>query len=158
MSDCDQSNASPEPPQTLIEPLTDRELEVLKLIGEGYRNREIADRLAIGMSTVKKHINRIFSKLGVDTRARAIVRAQNLNLLTPSPLQIVEGATIKGDQVPVNERLRRGSQRGRLLGGRCDGGLRRRGNLLLHAARHEQRQSEADDKQALRLHGKSSLS
>jgi ATP/maltotriose-dependent transcriptional regulator MalT len=67
--------------QPLIEPLTERELEVLALIVEGYRNREIAERLYVGVSTVKKHINHIYGKLGVDSRTRAIARTKDLNLI-----------------------------------------------------------------------------
>ncbi len=65
----------------LIEPLGDRELEVLHLIAEGYSNREIADKLIIGLGTVKTHINNLFRKLDVDSRTRALARARELNLL-----------------------------------------------------------------------------
>jgi ATP/maltotriose-dependent transcriptional regulator MalT len=67
--------------QPLIDPLTKRELEVLHLIAAGLSNREIAERLVIGLSTVKKHINRMYSKLGVKRRTQAIIRARELNLL-----------------------------------------------------------------------------
>jgi predicted ATPase/DNA-binding CsgD family transcriptional regulator len=67
--------------QPLIDPLTKRELEVLRLIAAGLSNREIAERLFIGLSTVKKHINRMYSKLGVKRRTQAIIRARELNLL-----------------------------------------------------------------------------
>ena len=66
--------------QRLIEPLTPRELEVLQLIVSGLDNQEISQKLYIAVPTVKKHINRIFSKLGVDSRAKAIVRARELHL------------------------------------------------------------------------------
>ncbi|MGY5764636.1 response regulator [Brachybacterium sp. DNPG3] len=52
--------------------LTAREAEVLALVAEGLGNREIAARLFLGVSTVKSHINAIFAKLGVRTRAQAI--------------------------------------------------------------------------------------
>jgi predicted ATPase/DNA-binding CsgD family transcriptional regulator len=61
--------------------LTDRELEMIQLIAAGLTNQEIAQRLFIGVSTVKKHINHIFSKLGATSRTQAIVRAKELNLL-----------------------------------------------------------------------------
>ena len=64
----------------LVEVLSPRELDVLELIVEGYTNQEIAGRLYISINTVKKHINHIFSKLEVTTRAQAIVRAQRLNM------------------------------------------------------------------------------
>jgi predicted ATPase/DNA-binding CsgD family transcriptional regulator len=65
----------------LIEPLTSREAEVLGLIGAGFSNREIADRFLVGISTVKTHINNLFSKLDVRSREAAIVRARELGLL-----------------------------------------------------------------------------
>jgi predicted ATPase/DNA-binding CsgD family transcriptional regulator len=67
--------------QRMLDPLTERELEVLALIAEGLSNREIAERLFVGVSTVKKHINRMYSKLGVHRRTQAILRARALNLL-----------------------------------------------------------------------------
>jgi predicted ATPase/DNA-binding CsgD family transcriptional regulator len=67
-------------PSLLVEPLTERELEVLRLIAEGLSNIEIAERLFVGVSTVKKHINHIYGKLGVESRTQALLRAQALNL------------------------------------------------------------------------------
>ena len=58
----------------------DVNLEVLRLLVSGASNQEIADQLFIGVSTVKKHINHIFGKLGVESRTQAIVRAHALNL------------------------------------------------------------------------------
>lgn len=55
--------------------LTRREAEVLALIAAGLGNAEIAARLFVGVTTVKTHINAIFAKLGVRTRAEAIARA-----------------------------------------------------------------------------------
>jgi DNA-binding NarL/FixJ family response regulator len=52
--------------------LTPREAEVLALIGEGLSNREISERLVLGQATVKTHVNRIFAKIGVQTRAQAV--------------------------------------------------------------------------------------
>jgi DNA-binding CsgD family transcriptional regulator len=65
---------------TLVEPLSERELEVLGLIAEGHSNRQIADQLHIAPSTVKTHINNIYGKLGAQTRVQAINRARELNL------------------------------------------------------------------------------
>lgn len=70
-----------EAPQLLSDPLTEREIEVLHLIADGLANQEIADHLVIGISTVKTHINRIYSKLDVSHRAQAVARARELNLL-----------------------------------------------------------------------------
>jgi LuxR family transcriptional regulator, maltose regulon positive regulatory protein len=67
--------------ETLFEPLSDRELEVLALIAGGYANREIASKLFISQGTVKRHINNIYSKLGVNSRTQALVKARVLRLL-----------------------------------------------------------------------------
>ncbi|MGE5603217.1 MAG: LuxR C-terminal-related transcriptional regulator, partial [Nitrososphaerales archaeon] len=64
-----------------VEPLSSRELETLRLIGEGYTNQEIAGRLAITLHTVKKHSSNIFGKLGVSSRTQAIARARRLGLI-----------------------------------------------------------------------------
>jgi LuxR family maltose regulon positive regulatory protein len=65
----------------LIEPLSQRELEVLRLIADGATNKEIADELVLTVNTVKRHISNIFGKLEVSHRAQAIARARQLNLL-----------------------------------------------------------------------------
>ena len=64
----------------LVEPLSQRELEVLRLIAAGLSNREIADALYIAVGTVKRHINHIYGKLGVHSRTQALVRARELDL------------------------------------------------------------------------------
>jgi LuxR family maltose regulon positive regulatory protein len=78
-----ESTSAPAIPDTpsLVEPLTDRELEVLQLIGEGYSNRAIAQALVVTLNTVKKHASGIYSKLGVRSRTQAVARAQELGLL-----------------------------------------------------------------------------
>jgi DNA-binding NarL/FixJ family response regulator len=63
--------------------LTPRELEVLRLIAGGLRNREIADRLSISEKTVGNHISNIFAKLRVADRSQAIVRALRSGLVPP---------------------------------------------------------------------------
>ena len=65
----------------LIEPLSDRELEILSLIAEGLTNREIANRLYITLSTVKGHTTHIFGKLGVKNRNQAVAKGRSLALL-----------------------------------------------------------------------------
>jgi LuxR family maltose regulon positive regulatory protein len=65
----------------LPDPLSERELEVLRLIAAGYVNQDIAENLVVAISTVKTHVNHLFAKLGVRTRAQAIVRGQELGLL-----------------------------------------------------------------------------
>ena len=74
--------SSPTPRLTaLIEPLTQREREVLRLLLEGASNREIARRLVLSINTVKRHVYNLCGKLGVQSRAQAIVKARALNLL-----------------------------------------------------------------------------
>jgi LuxR family transcriptional regulator, maltose regulon positive regulatory protein len=65
----------------LAEPLSERELDVLRLIAAGHSNREIAAQLVVAISTVKSHINAIYGKLDVKSRTQAIARARALNLL-----------------------------------------------------------------------------
>lgn len=68
-------------PQPLIEPLSQRELEVLQLIAQGLSNREISERLFLALNTVKGHNQKIFAKLQVQRRTEAIARARELGLL-----------------------------------------------------------------------------
>jgi len=65
----------------LIEPLSDRELQVLQLIADGLTNPEIASRLFLALSTVKAHARNIYGKLGVHNRTQAVARARVLGLL-----------------------------------------------------------------------------
>jgi LuxR family maltose regulon positive regulatory protein len=66
---------------SLLEPLSERELEVLRLIVAGLSNPEIARELVIAVSTVKSHVNHIYGKLGVERRTQATARARELGLL-----------------------------------------------------------------------------
>ena len=86
ISDFGLDGASPivnpkSPIQNLVEPLSERELEVLRLIADGHSNQAIADRLVVAVSTVKKHVNNIYGKLDVQSRTQALARAHDLNLL-----------------------------------------------------------------------------
>jgi LuxR family maltose regulon positive regulatory protein len=65
----------------LVEPLSQRELEVIRLIADGKSNAEIAQTMVIALSTVKTHTNNIFSKWQVTSRTQAIARARELQLL-----------------------------------------------------------------------------
>jgi LuxR family maltose regulon positive regulatory protein len=67
--------------QTAPEFLSERELEVLRLIAAGMSNRRIAEELVIGQGTVKTHINNIYRKLDVQSRTQALARARELNLI-----------------------------------------------------------------------------
>jgi LuxR family transcriptional regulator, maltose regulon positive regulatory protein len=67
--------------QPLIEPLSLREIEVLRLIGQGLSNREIGKRLFLALNTVKGHNRIIFDKLQVQNRTEAVARARELGLL-----------------------------------------------------------------------------
>jgi LuxR family maltose regulon positive regulatory protein len=72
---------SPPAEQALVEPLTERELEVLRLVAGGLSNREIAQELVVAVSTVKSHINHLYGKLEVKNRTQAVARARKLDLL-----------------------------------------------------------------------------
>jgi LuxR family maltose regulon positive regulatory protein len=69
------------PRSELIEPLSERELEVLQLIAGGLTNREIAARLFLSLNTVKAHTRNIYGKLGVHSRTQAMARSQEVGLL-----------------------------------------------------------------------------
>lgn len=73
----------PVPPgaEALIEPLSERELEILQLIAQGLTNREIAEQLYIATGTVKAHASSIYGKLGVNNRTQAAAQARTLGLL-----------------------------------------------------------------------------
>ena len=65
----------------LIEPLSDREIETIRLVAAGLSNKEIAQRLHISVRTVKFHMTNIYGKLGVDSRTQALARARLLGLI-----------------------------------------------------------------------------
>jgi len=111
--------------QTLLEPLTQRELEILHLLAEGLSNREIALALVIAPGTVKWYNKQLYSKLAVHSRSQAVERARNLGLLEdtvtassngPSKLALpsgivtflytdIEGSTLLWDTLPDAMRL-----------------------------------------------------
>jgi LuxR family maltose regulon positive regulatory protein len=65
----------------MLDPLTARELEIVRLICAGHSGPEIASELVLAYNTVRKHISNIYSKLGVRSRTQAIARVRELNLL-----------------------------------------------------------------------------
>jgi len=65
----------------LLEPLSEREIEILRLIAAGLSNKTIAERLFLAESTIKSHINHIYTKLDISSRTQAIVRAREMGLL-----------------------------------------------------------------------------
>ncbi len=69
------------PVQYLVEPLSERELEVLQLVAQGLSNREICERLFLALDTVKGYNRRIYGKLQVQRRTEAVARAHELGLL-----------------------------------------------------------------------------
>jgi LuxR family maltose regulon positive regulatory protein len=78
----EQASPTPVPPTpSLIEPLSERELEVLELVAQGLSNRQIAERLFITVGTVKTHAHNIYGKLAVQRRTEAIARARELGLV-----------------------------------------------------------------------------
>jgi LuxR family maltose regulon positive regulatory protein len=68
----------------LIEPLSEREIEVLQLINGGLTNQDIATRLFLSLHTVKAHNRNIYSKLNVHNRTQAIAKAKALGILKPT--------------------------------------------------------------------------
>lgn len=72
----------------LVESLSERETEILRLITAGNSRQVIVDTLVIAVSTVKKHINNLYGKLDVHSRIQTLVRARALNLLVMSPLHL----------------------------------------------------------------------
>jgi LuxR family maltose regulon positive regulatory protein len=75
-----RTSSAPSTP-SLVEPLSPRELEVLRLVAQGLSNQQIGERLFLALDTVKGHNRRIFDKLQVQRRTEAIARARELGLL-----------------------------------------------------------------------------
>ncbi|MEN8803797.1 MAG: response regulator transcription factor, partial [Thiogranum sp.] len=67
--------------QPLFEPLTNRELEILNLLAQRLNTKEIAVKLFISPTTVKKHLNNIYGKLTVNNRQQAVAKARQLNII-----------------------------------------------------------------------------
>lgn len=67
--------------EVLLEPLSNREIEILRLVATGVSNKEIADNLVIAEGTVKNHLTSIFGKLEVKDRMQAVIRATDLGII-----------------------------------------------------------------------------
>jgi LuxR family maltose regulon positive regulatory protein len=80
-SEKQREKASASPPQPLIDPLSQRELEVLRLVEQGLSNDQIGKKLFLSVNTVKGHNLRIFNKLQARSRTEAVARARELGLL-----------------------------------------------------------------------------
>ncbi len=76
-----QDAPRPQASRALVEPLSVRELEILRLVANGASNREIAARLFIAEGTVKNHLTSILGKLGVHDRTQAALKARDLGLV-----------------------------------------------------------------------------
>lgn len=76
-----EAEAQTAPPQALPEPLSERELQVLRLIAAGLSNQQIADELYLALGTVKVYSSNAYSKLGVSRRTEAVEKARSLGLL-----------------------------------------------------------------------------
>ncbi|WP_374686106.1 response regulator [Promineifilum sp.] len=76
-----EERAAPAPAAALVEPLSEREIEILRLVAAGESNKEIAAQLYIAEGTVKNHVTNILGKLGVRDRTQAALRARELGVL-----------------------------------------------------------------------------
>ncbi len=72
---------APPPAPAVDEPLSDREIEVLRLVAAGASNEDAAKTLFVARSTIKKHLQNIYAKLGVGGRMQAVARAREQRIL-----------------------------------------------------------------------------
>ena len=68
-------------PQELVEPLSERELDVLRLLGSDLGGPDIARQLSVSLNTLRTHTKNIYAKLGVSSRRAAVRQARDLNLI-----------------------------------------------------------------------------
>ena len=79
------ATGEPHARQNLIEPLSERELEVLRLLATDLDGPEIASQLMVSLNTMRTHTKSIYTKLGVNSRRAAVHRAEELALLSQTP-------------------------------------------------------------------------
>ncbi len=77
-----KSHLSSTSPQPLIDPLSERELEVLHLITKGLTNQQIATKLFLSLNTIKAHTRNIYQKLGVNSRTQAVAEARDKDIIS----------------------------------------------------------------------------
>jgi DNA-binding CsgD family transcriptional regulator len=83
----------------LIEPLTNRELEVLHLVAVGRRNQDIAQGLVVSLETVKKYVSHILGKLGASSRTQAVAHAHALGLIAGGQISSFTGGPVSVQRV-----------------------------------------------------------
>jgi DNA-binding NarL/FixJ family response regulator len=84
------SNIFKGPEKKMVEPLTDRELDVLRLAAKGFTNKAIGVQLSISDRTVQGHLAHIFAKLQANSRTEAVMRGVSLGLISQGSGNIVE--------------------------------------------------------------------
>jgi LuxR family transcriptional regulator, maltose regulon positive regulatory protein len=86
--------------QGLIEPLSEREVDVLGLLGSDLDGPDIARKLVVSLNTVRTHTKNIYAKLGVNNRRAAVRRAQELDLLSRSTRPLTGPIVVRDAQSP----------------------------------------------------------
>lgn len=94
-------SANGQPVGAARDPLADRELEILRLMGDGLSNREIAQKLVIGYETVKWYTKQIYSKLGVHSRTQAVARARESGFFDAQPAVAAPTAVTPKHNLPA---------------------------------------------------------